>query len=90
MINRRKFFEKTIKSGIAAGLTFPAVNLIADDQTDNNIPAGQSEAAKPDIIFFQTDQQRWDALGILNSHIKTPNLDMLARNGITYRQATCQ
>jgi arylsulfatase A-like enzyme len=90
MINRRKFFEKTIKTGIAGYLTFPIVDLIAGDQTDNNNSAGLSEAAKPDIIFFQTDQQRWDALGALNPHIKTPNLDRLAKNGIIYRQATCQ
>jgi len=37
-----------------------------------------------------TDQQRWDALGVLNSRIKTPNLDRLAKAGVVYRQATCQ
>jgi len=44
----------------------------------------------PNIIFFMTDQQRWDALGVLNPHIKTPNLDRLAKAGIVHRQATCQ
>ncbi|MFO7645483.1 MAG: sulfatase-like hydrolase/transferase [Desulfosarcina sp.] len=37
-----------------------------------------------------TDQQRWDAIGINNPHIKTPNLDRLARQGILFNQATCQ
>jgi arylsulfatase A-like enzyme len=37
-----------------------------------------------------TDQQRWDALGVLNPRIKTPNLDRLAKAGVVYRQATCQ
>lgn len=42
------------------------------------------------IIFLMTDQQRWDAIGINNPHIKTPNLDRLARQGILFNQATCQ
>jgi len=37
-----------------------------------------------------TDQQRWDALGVLNPRIKTPNLDRLAKGGVVCRQATCQ
>jgi len=44
----------------------------------------------PNIIFLMTDQQRWDALGVLNPRIKTPNLDRLAKAGVVYRQATCQ
>ena len=44
----------------------------------------------PDIIFLMTDQQRWDALGVLNEKIKTPTLDRLAKQGILFRQATCQ
>jgi len=44
----------------------------------------------PNIIFLMTDQQRWDCLGALNSRIKTPNLDRLARRGILFRQAVCQ
>lgn len=45
---------------------------------------------KPNIIFLMTDQQRWDAIGINNPKIKTPNLDKLAREGILFNQATCQ
>ena len=45
---------------------------------------------KPNIIFLMTDQQRWDALGVVNPLVKTPNLDRLAREGILYRQAVCQ
>jgi arylsulfatase A-like enzyme len=51
--------------------------------------SAQSQS-KPNIIFLMTDQQRWDAIGINNPHIKTPNLDRLARNGILFNQATCQ
>ncbi|MEI7026536.1 sulfatase-like hydrolase/transferase [Paenibacillus sp. y28] len=45
---------------------------------------------KPNIIFFMTDQQRWDCIGRYNSHIKTPTLDRLADQGIVYSQAVCQ
>ena len=45
---------------------------------------------KPNIIFFMTDQQRWDCIGRYNEHIKTPTLDKLADQGIVYNQAVCQ
>ncbi len=52
--------------------------------------AQQSLIEKPNIIFLMTDQQRWDAIGINNPHIKTPNLDRLAQQGILFKHATCQ
>jgi arylsulfatase A-like enzyme len=46
------------------------------------------ENEKPNIIFLLTDDQRWDALGVMgNNIIKTPHLDHLARNGIMFRNA---
>ena len=36
---------------------------------------------KPNIIFFMTDQQRWDCIGRYNPHIHTPNIDKLAAQG---------
>ncbi|GAA1950724.1 sulfatase family protein [Microbacterium aquimaris] len=45
---------------------------------------------RPDIIFLMTDQQRWDALGVQNPLVKTPNLDRLIQTGIRFPQATCQ
>ena len=43
---------------------------------------------KPNIIFLLTDDQRWDALGVMgNKIIKTPNLDALANSGILFRKA---
>ena len=43
----------------------------------------------PTIIFIQTDQQRFDALGVENPIVQTPHLDRLAARGIRYRQAIC-
>ncbi len=43
---------------------------------------------KPNIIFILTDDQRWDALGVMgNTILKTPNLDRLANNGILFQNA---
>lgn len=44
---------------------------------------------RPNIIFLMTDQHRWDALGVENPLVQTPNLDALARRGVRYRQAVC-
>ena len=52
------------------------------------LPIGSAHL--PNIIFLMTDQQRWDCLGVVNPHIRTPNLDRLAKQGILFRQAVCQ
>jgi arylsulfatase A-like enzyme len=36
------------------------------------------------------DQHRWDALGIIDPSVITPNLDRLAREGLLFDQAVCQ
>ncbi|MFT4155917.1 sulfatase [Parafilimonas sp.] len=42
----------------------------------------------PNIIFLLTDDQRWDALGVMgNPIIKTPNLDKLAAAGVLFQNA---
>ncbi|MCI1857451.1 MAG: sulfatase-like hydrolase/transferase [Sporolactobacillus sp.] len=45
---------------------------------------------KPNIIFLMTDQQRWDCIHKFNSYIRTPSIDLIAKKGITFSQATCQ
>ena len=45
---------------------------------------------KPNIIFLMDDQHRWDALGVLNSEVITPNIDKLAKEGVHFTQAVCQ
>jgi len=39
------------------------------------------------IIFLLTDDQRWDAMGVLeNTIIKTLNMDFLANSGVFYQR----
>ena len=41
---------------------------------------------RPNIIFLLTDDQRWDALGCTgNSIIRTPHIDRLSREGVTFQ-----
>lgn len=45
----------------------------------------------PNILWICTDRQRWDTLGCMgNPHVKTPNIDRLAANGILFRNAFSQ
>lgn len=47
---------------------------------------------KPNIIFYFSDQQRWDTLGCYGQSLNvTPNLDRLAKEGVLFENAfTCQ
>lgn len=47
---------------------------------------------KPNIIFFFTDQQRWDTVGCYGQRLDvTPNLDKMAEEGVRFENAfTCQ
>jgi len=47
-----------------------------------------AQTKKPNIIFILTDDQRWDALGVMgNTILKTPHLDDLANQGILFQNA---
>lgn len=42
-------------------------------------------AVRPNLIFFLTDDQRWDALSFAgNKILKTPNMDRIAREGMWF------
>ncbi len=50
--------------------------------------AQQKNQVKPNIIFILTDDHRWDALGANgNKIIQTPNLDDLAKKGLSFKNA---
>ncbi len=50
--------------------------------------ASEARAARPNILFVLTDDQRYDDLGAAgNTVIRTPNLDRLAANGVFFRQS---
>lgn len=50
-----------------------------------------SEAARPNILWLCTDQQRYDTLGGLsNSRVRTPHVDRLMTEGAAFTHAYCQ
>ncbi|MCP4312454.1 MAG: sulfatase-like hydrolase/transferase [Bacteroidetes bacterium] len=52
--------------------------------------SAKEELNRPNIIFLMDDQHRWDALGVVNHEVVTPNLDRLAKEGVHFTQAVCQ
>ncbi len=46
-------------------------------------------AKRKNILLITSDQQHWNTLGVLNSEIKTPNLDRLANSGTLFTRAYC-
>jgi arylsulfatase A-like enzyme len=51
-------------------------------------PAFSQRPDRPNILFLLTDDHRWDALGCMgNRIIRTPNLDRMAEQGVTFRNA---
>lgn len=50
-----------------------------------------SQSQRPNILWYCTDQQRFDTVGALgNRHVKTPNLDSLVKAGTSFTHAYCQ
>ena len=46
---------------------------------------------RPNILWICTDQQRFDTIAAMgNKHIRTPNLDRLAAEGVAFSHAFCQ
>ncbi len=56
-----------------------------------NAPFIKAKSDAPNILWICTDQQRWDTIGALgNPYVKTPNLDRLVREGVSFTNAHCQ
>lgn len=60
------------------------------------LPAGEAAPRRPNVIVLVTDDQRWDALGVVQREqgararfpfFATPHLDRLAAGGARFRQA---
>ena len=46
---------------------------------------------RPNILWYCTDQQRFDTIGALgNPYVKTPHIDALVREGVSFTHAYCQ
>ena len=46
---------------------------------------------RPNILWYCTDQQRFDTIGALgNPHVRTPNLDRFVAQSVAFTHAYCQ
>lgn len=43
--------------------------------------------ARPNILLITSDQQHWTSMGFRNPELHTPNLDRLAREGVSFERA---
>ncbi len=48
--------------------------------------SGAQPFPRPNIVFILVDDLRWDALGVAgHPFVKTPNIDRIAKEGVTFR-----
>ena len=72
---RRQFIKSSVL-GVGAALLGPSLSGC-------NRPA-----ARPNVIFLLTDDQRWDTMGCMgNKLVHTPNMDALAAGGVLFTNA---
>jgi len=84
LTTRRQFLKTAAAGGAmaAAGLTGLSCSKAA--------PPGATGSARPNVIFILTDDQRWDAMSCAgHAFLKTPNLDLLAAEGVRFANAFC-
>ena len=74
-ISRRRFSQ--LSSAVAVG------GLVS-----GRGPRAARKGKEPNVIFFMTDDQRWDSLGCAgNPYLKTPNIDRIASEGARFTNA---
>ncbi|HOD81916.1 MAG TPA: sulfatase-like hydrolase/transferase [Phycisphaerae bacterium] len=74
---------------IATAAVATAAGLAAAGQSAPARAATTSSAAgtRPNFLFIFTDDQRYDALGCVNPHARTPHMDALAARGVRFSNA---
>jgi len=62
-----------------------------DSKQHWNAPFIKVKGNAPNILWICTDQQKWNTIGELgNAYVKTPNLDRLVREGVSFTHAFSQ
>lgn len=66
----------------AADKDFP--EPVAPSARNPDACIGKMNKERPNILFINTDQQTWDAMGGTNPQVRTPALDFLITQGISF------
>jgi len=70
----------------ALGFAFGLAILASGCRSTAPTPA----PARPNILFILLDDLRWNALGYAgHPHVRTPNIDRIAREGVNFKNAFC-
>jgi arylsulfatase A-like enzyme len=79
-MNKRPLYIFACALGLLAALGFAFISSKTQSQSGK----------KPNVVIILTDDQRWDALGVSgNPHLKTPNIDKLAAEGVFFKNYFC-
>lgn len=82
-MNRRGFMKAGIGGALAVATGAPAAKA-ASSATGG----GAAAPAKPNIVFILADDCTYNVLGCFGgTNVKTPNIDRLAAEGLTFRRA---
>ena len=74
-----------LKPGLAAKCII-GFTLLLSFWGCNRSKENTAQARRPNVVVILTDDQRWDALGVNgNPHLKTPNIDKLAAEGVNFK-----
>ena len=69
------------------GVLFSVVVLLGSLLACFSSSSIYAAAQPPNIIFVLTDDQRYDEVGFLNPVLETPNMDLLAQQGVHFKNA---
>jgi len=80
----RRDFLKLAGLGATSATLFPRLGKAAE----GSVPSGDMSASRepPNILYVMSDQQRFDALGLVTTSVRTPALDRLAGEGVRFDQ----
>jgi len=84
-MNRRDFLKAgaTIAAAGVGATLLPAAALAAEAK-------GPGRIERPNFLFINTDQQRWDTLGCYGAEVaQTPHIDRLAAEGVRFDNCAC-
>ncbi len=82
--SRRSFLR--LSAGVLGGLALNQAAL--ETMAAQNAPVGNGSGQKPNLVIFLGEGVRYDELSCMGHPIvKTPNMDRIAREGMTFRNA---